>query len=104
MRKLSFLAGMCLVGSSSVTTWAHLLGWLVDPMIPIWRLPLGILIPMCIAISGLAADIMVELIRATFPSGASWSERSHFSIVVALWIVLAAIQTPWMVASRHYFM
>jgi hypothetical protein len=89
---------------SSVTTWAHLLGWLGDPMIPIVRLPLGILIPMCIAISGLAAEMMIECIRAGFPSGASWSERKHFNIVVALWIVLAAIQTPWMIASRHYYM
>jgi hypothetical protein len=87
-----FLAGTTLFSVQAVAVWAHLLGWSGDPSAFLLRFPLGILVPIQIALSGIFASVFVELFRAVASSGADWSNKKHVGICIVTWLILAVIQ------------
>ena len=93
-------AGFILLAVGLAAIAAKLLGWKGDPIGVVLRLPLLVLIPCCIIVSGISAEILVLVFREGFPSVARWSERVHFRLLIALWILVAVCQIAFVIWFR----
>jgi hypothetical protein len=89
----------CFIMGAVVLTaiMAKWLGWKGDPVALLLRLPLFALIPWCVAISGISAEVVALTIRACLPFGARWSERTRFRLLIVLWILFAVIQITFLI-------
>jgi hypothetical protein len=86
---------MMMVGLTAIT--AKVLGWKGDPVALFLRLPLFVLVPCCIAIGGISAEVVVMTLRACPSFGARWSERTRFRLLIVLWILFAVIQITFLI-------
>ena len=83
---------------------AKSLGWKGDPIAALLRLPSYVLVPcfivFSIVISGISAEIIVLTFRGCFPAVARWGDRTHFRLLVVLWILFAATQIAFLIWFR----
>jgi len=88
----------CFIMGAAVLTAvaAKLVGWKGDPVALFLRFPLFVLIPCCIAISGISAEVVALTIRACLPSMGRRSERTRFGLLIVLWILFAVIQITFL--------
>ena len=91
------VAGFIIMAAVLTAIVAKLVGWKGDPVALLLRLPLFALIPCCIAISGIAAEVVALTIRACLPFGARWSERRRFLLLIVLWILFAVNQITFLI-------
>ena len=93
-RRLSFDAGI--IGLSVL--------FLVKPhsrlMILLPQLSWAVLGAYVIASSGASAVIIIELLRVVVARWRGWSDRIHFRIVVALWLLLMLVQVIFFAIAR----
>lgn len=100
MSRVLDVAGLIMVVVVLTAITAKVLGWKRDPVTVFLRLPLFALIPCCIVISGISAEIIVLTFRGGFPSIARWNERTHFRLLVLLWILFAVSQIAFLIRFR----
>ena len=100
LNRILNIAGLIMTGVVLAAIGAKLLGWIRDPLALLLRLPLLALIPCLIVISGISAEIVVMTRRGCLPSGANWSERTHFRSFVVLWILFAVSQIVFLIRFR----
>ncbi len=91
------VAGFIMVAVVLTAIMAKLVGWKGDPVALFLRLPLFALIPCCIAISGISAEVVVETLRACLPANARGTERTRFRLLIELWILFALIQITFLI-------
>ncbi len=61
------VTGFIMMAAVLTAIVAKLVGWKGDPVALFLRLPLFALIPCCIAIGGISAEVVVMTLRACFP-------------------------------------
>jgi hypothetical protein len=95
------VAGFITVAVVLTAITAKVVGWKGDPVALFLRLPLFIMIPCCIAISGISAEVVALTLRTCLPSRARQSERTRFGLLVVLWILFAVIQITFLIQYQQ---
>ena len=97
LNKIMYVVGSVLMAIVFGAFVANLFGWIRDPFALLLELPLFVLMPCSIVVSGVSAEIVVLIIRALPSLGVNWSERTYVRLLAVLWILFAASQIIFLV-------